>query len=59
MAGGLLAQNPTTPDTLIKKIETAKANFRKDTRPLKDRIDFDLNTRKLTTNTSATGAHTP
>ena len=64
MAGGLMAQNPITPDTLVKKNETlrpdtiaktkatvptqqaqpAKTKVRKDTRPLKDRINFDLNT---------------
>jgi hypothetical protein len=64
VAMGLLAQNPTVSDTLIKKTlvvttdttikvapavthqqeKPAKANTRKDTRPLKDRIDFDLGT---------------
>jgi hypothetical protein len=61
---GLVAQNPATPDTLVKKNITItsdtvikvepvapkqqeqpkQARVRKDTRPLKDRIDFDLNT---------------
>lgn len=64
IASGLKAQEPVTPDTLVKKNVTVSTDTtvlaeqvpmkqtgkntstktRKDTRPLKDRIDFDIST---------------